>query len=318
MDQKKEMRSVMADFLAKQMALDDGIIVLDADLAKSNGTFFLHEAFPGRAIGMGIAEANMVSTAAGLAAYGFEPYIFSFCPFVSRRVADQIAISVAYSGLNVKIIGSDPGITAQLNGATHMGNEDVGIMRSIPNMIIFEPADIVQYEKALKQVRAYEGPVYIRQLRKLETRIFFDYKDYQFDLFRADTIKTGSDLTLIAAGIELEQAWYAAETLQKLNIDAELINVHTIKPLDEETIIRSVKKTGRAVVCENHNIMGGLCSAVAEAAGRWCPVPLEFIGIRDRFGEVGKLPYLLKKFKMDSDSIVGAAVKLMERKICQG
>lgn len=308
------MRSVIVDYLKKEMQSDDQIVVLDADLAKSNGTFLLHELFPSRAIGVGIAEANMLSVAAGLAAYGFKPFLFSFCSFMSRRVADQVAISVAYNRLNVKMIGSDPGITAQLNGGTHMGLEDVAIMRSIPNILIFEPADVVQYEMALAQIMKYEGPIYIRQLRKVPTKIIFDPKTYQFDLLRADIIKRGTDLTLIAAGIEVEQAWHAAEILQSMDISAEVISVHTIKPLDEETILRSVKKTGCAVVCENHNVIGGLGSAVAELAGRQYPVPLEFIGVRNRFGEVGKMDYLIKKLAMDSEHIVKAAVNLVKRK----
>lgn len=313
MKDTREMRTIMAGYLEKQMELDEDIIVIDADLAKANGTYDLRKKYPDRAIDIGIAEANMASMAAGLAAYGFKPYIFSFCPFVTRRIADQVAVSIAYSDMNVKIVGSDPGITAQINGATHLSVEDVGIMRSIPNIVIYEPADNAQYEKALPQIMNYRGPVYIRQLRKIPVESFFHSPDYKFDLFSADVVKEGSDVTLFATGIELEQAWIAAKEMEKSGVDAEIINIHTIKPIDEETIIKSVKKTGCAVVCENHNIIGGLSSAVAEVVARLNPVPLEFVGIRDRFGEVGKMPYMIKAFQMDAEYIIEMIKKVLDR-----
>jgi transketolase len=314
MFQNKEMRAVMADFLREKMASDEKIITIDADLAKANGTYILQKEFPTRALNVGIAEANMASMAAGLASYGYKPFIFSFCPFVTRRIADQVAVSIAYSGMAVKIVGTDPGITAQLNGATHLCVEDVGIMRSIPNIVIYEPADCFQYAKALPSILAYDGPVYIRQLRKLAPGTYFDDVNYKFDLFKADIIKEGKDITLFASGIEVEQAMKASDALAGHGIDTEVINVHTLKPLDEKTIINSVRKTGCAVVCENHNIIGGLGSGIAEVLSQNCPTPLEFIGIRDRFGEVGMLPYLLKALKMDSESIIEAAFKVIDRK----
>lgn len=314
MYEDKEMRAVMADFLEESMASDDKIVVLDADLAKANGTYALRERFPGRAIDVGIAEAHMASMAAGLASYGYKPFIFSFCPFVTRRIADQAAISIAYAGMNVKIVGTDPGITAQLNGATHMSVEDVGVMRSIPNMVIFEAADCDQYAKALPQILDYSGPMYIRQIRKLAPASYFGAADYQFDLFRADVLREGTDVTLFASGIEVHEAMTAAEELWEGGIAAEVISIHTIKPLDEQSILRSVAKTGCAVVCENHNVTGGLGSAVAEVLASKLPAPMEFIGIQDRFGEVGTLPYLLKTFQMDGVSIATAARRAMARK----
>lgn len=315
MYENREMRVVMADFLKRQMAIDDKIVVIDADLAKANGTYGLREIYPGRAFDVGIAEANMASMAAGLASYGYKPFIFSFCPFVTRRIADQVAISIAYAGMDVKIVGTDPGITAQLNGATHLSVEDVGVMRSIPEMVIFEPADCEQFAKALPLILAYKGPVYIRQLRKLPVKSFFMDDNYKFDLFRADVMREGTGVTIFATGIEVEQAMMAAEILNEQEISVEVINVHTIKPLDVETIVKSVRKTKCAVVCENHNVIGGLGSGIAETLAQNTPTPLEFIGIQDRFGEVGKISYLIKAFKMDSASIVEAVHKVIERKL---
>ena len=309
-----EMRTVIADFLNEKMATDNKIIMMDADLAKANGTYPLIQNYPDRALDVGIAEANMISMAAGLSSYGFKPFVFSFCPFVTRRVADQVAISVAYSGMNVKIVGTDPGITAQLNGATHLSVEDIGVMRSIPDLVIFEPVDCNQYIKALPVILEYEGPIYIRQLRKVSPKEIFTNDDYKFDLFKADILKLGDDVTLIASGIEVEQALIAAEEMEMQGVSAEVINAHTIKPLDVETIVNSVKKTRCAVVCENHNIMGGLGSGVAEVLAQHYPAPLEFIGIQDRFGEVGDLSYLIKAFQMDSSTIVESALKVLRRK----
>lgn len=314
MFENQEMRTVMANFLEEQMGKNEKIIVIDADLAKANGTYPLREKYPDRAIDVGIAEANMASMAAGLASYGYQPFIFSFCPFVTRRIADQAAISIAYPQMDVKIVGTDPGITAQLNGATHLSVEDVGIMRSIPGIVIFEPADCDQYAKALPAIMDYKGPVYIRQLRKLPEASYFGGADYQFDLFRADLLREGRDVTLFASGIEVHQAMLAAELLEKEGIRAEVVAIHTIKPLDEETILTSAGKTGCAVVCENHNVIGGLGSGISEIFAQKKPLPVEFIGIQNRFGEVGKLPYLLKAFQMDSGSIVQAARKVIERK----
>ncbi|HWQ77848.1 MAG TPA: transketolase C-terminal domain-containing protein [Anaerovoracaceae bacterium] len=308
------MRTVIADFLDERMASDQKIIMFDADLAKANGTYKLIENYPDRALDLGIAEANMVCMAAGLASYGYKPFVFSFCPFVTRRVADQVAISVAYSGMNVKIVGTDPGIAAQLNGATHLSVEDVGVIRSIPGLVIFEPVDCSQYRQALPTLLEYDGPVYIRQLRKTTPKEIFTDSSYKFDLFKADILQSGTDVTLFATGIEVEQAMDAAERLAKQGIGAEVINVHTIKPLDLETIAASIKKTRCAVICENHNIIGGLGSGIAEALAQLDPVPLELIGIQDRFGEVGELPYLIRAFQMDADSVLKAALKVLKRK----
>jgi len=314
MYETKEMRAVMADYMEKIMREDESVVTLDADLARANGTLSLREKFPDRALNVGIAESNMACVAAGLASYGFKPYIFSFCPFVTRRMCDQAAISIAYAQQDVKIVGTDPGIAAELNGGTHMSVEDVGVMRSIPSMVIFEPVDADQLAKAMPQVTAHKGPVYIRLFRKVAPQTFFADESYKFDLLRADTLREGADVTLFASGVEVKEAMEAADELQKEGIIAEVINVHTIKPVDRETVVRSVKKTGCAVSCENHNVVGGLGSAIGECLAQEYPVPMELIGIQDRFSEVGRMPYLLDAFGMGAKYIAQAARKVVGRK----
>jgi transketolase len=312
MYENMEMRAVFASGLEKLMASDDRVVLVDADLGRANGTLGIRQKFPDRAFNVGVAEQNMASVAAGLASYGYIPFINSFASFASRRICDQVTISIAYAERNVKIVGTDPGITAELNGCTHMSMEDVGVMRSIPRMVIFEPVDAMQITKAMPEIVKFDGPVYIRLFRKVAPVVFSE--DYQFSLFTADLLREGSDITLFATGIMVTAALDAAEKLLGQGISAEVINTHTLKPLDVETVIRSVRKTGAAVTCENHNIIGGLRSAVAEAVAGEFPVPLMGIGVRDHFGQVSKSPYLLKKFKMTADDIVEMALACLDLK----
>ncbi|MFD3156213.1 transketolase family protein [Haloimpatiens sp. FM7330] len=312
MGQGIEMRKVLCKELEKLMEKDERIIVLDADLAKPNGTLPLRKKYPERAFEVGIAEQNMAGIAAGMAAYGCIPFIASFTPFASRRICDQIAISIAYAKQNVKILGTAPGIAAQLNGGTHMSMEDIGVLRSIPDMVIFEPVDIVQLKKSLPKIIQYNGPIYIRLFRKV-TPVIFD-ENYEFNLFKADCIKKGRDVTLFASGIMTPEALKAAEELKKEGIEAEVINVHTIKPIDKETIVKSARKTGAVVTCENHNVIGGLKSAVSEVLIEECPVPLKGIGVQDHFGEVGSLDYLKKKYNMTFCDIIKAVKEVIGKK----
>jgi transketolase len=307
-----EMRQVYAIALEELMAENEQIMLLDADLARANGTLAVREKFPERALDIGVAEANMIAVAAGLSSYGFIPFAATFSVFASRRVCDVIAISVAYAKQNVKIVGTEPGIAAELNGGTHMGIEDIGVLRSIPGMVIFEPVDCVQLYQAMPQIASYYGPVYMRLFRKVPASVFGE--DYVFDLFKADVLKTGTDISIFASGIEVSEALEAAGLLLQEGINAEIVNVHTIKPLDEETILNSVSKTGCAVTAENHNVTGGLGSAVSELLAKRCPVPVEFIGIQDCTVQVGKLPYLLEKYKMTAQDIKDAAIKAVKRK----
>lgn len=307
-----QMREAFANYIAEKMKTDERICIVDADLAKADGTWKLRQQFPDRAFDVGIAEQNMASVAAGLSSYGFIPFITTFTPFATRRICDQIAISIAYAKQNVKIVGTDPGIAAELNGGTHMSLEDIGVVRSIPTMVIFEPVDDVQLTKALPQIIEHEGPVYIRMFRKEYPRVFSE--DCDFDLFKADKLREGKDVTIFASGIMLKKSLDAAEMLKEKGIDAEVINVHTIKPLDEETILASLKKTKCAVTAENHNIIGGLFSAISELAAQNNPVPIYPVGTKDVFGEVGKMPALAEKFGMTEKDIAEAAIKAVSAK----
>lgn len=303
-----EMRQMLSKVLAEIMEKNEKVVVLDADLSKPNGTASLYSKFPNRCYNVGVAEQNMMGIAAGMASYGYIPVVVTFTPFATRRPCDQLTISVSYAQQNVKIIGTDPGITAELNGGTHMSVEDVGIVRSIPNILIYDAVDTLQLEQALPQIIDYQGAAYVRMPRKYAENVLNE--NYKFDLFKADVLREGKDLTIFATSILVKESLVAAEVLSNEGIDVEVINVHTIKPLDEETILNSLKKTKKAVVCENHNIIGGLFSAISELVVQKYPVPLKPIGIKDRFGQVGKLKELIKEYEMTSDDIV-ALVKTM-------
>lgn len=307
-----EMRKLLALELEKQMKVNENIVVLNADLARPNGFENLSINYPERVINVGIAEQNMACIAAGMSSYGFIPFICTFTPFATRRICDQIAVSICYAEQNVKIIGTDPGISAEFNGGTHMSVEDIGVLRSIPNILIFEPVDNIQLKSMLPQIIEYKGPVYIRMFRKQTTDIFKEGD--KFDLFKCKKIKEGKDLTIFCSGIMVEESLKAEEIFQKKGINAEIINVHTMKPIDKETIISSVKKTGAAVTVENHNIIGGLYSAIAEVTSENFPVPIKAVGIKDKFGQVGKIPYLKSVYKMESDDIVRAGNEVLKLK----
>ena len=305
------MREVLADTLKDMMEKDERIVVMDADLASANGTFGLRDQFPGRAIDVGISEANMASMAAGMSAYGMKPYIVTFTAFASRRICDQLAISCAYAKQDVKIIATDAGVTAQTNGGTHMSLEDIGIVRSIPGTVVLDMVDGIQLKKALPVIHAHEGVVYVRMVRK-DTPDVFD-ENCEFDLFKGTRMKEGKDLTLIASGIMVHEALMAEKELKEAGINAEIIAIHCIKPIDQEMIITSARKTGKVMTLENHNIHGGLYSAVAEVLSEYCPVPMKAIGIKDHFGEVGKTRFLMEKYGMTKEDIVREAKLLCEK-----
>ena len=253
----------------------------------------------------------MASIAAGLSSYGFKPWIETFTPFATRRICDQIAISISYAKRNVKIVGTDPGISAELNGGTHMSMEDIGVLRSIPGMVIFEPVDEVQLRAAMPVLNDYDGPVYVRLFRKELPAVFAE--GYKFDLFKADTIKEGRDLTIFVSGMLTADTVKAAELLAAEGIDAELVNVHTIKPIDKDTVVASARKTGAVLTVENHNVIGGLHSAVLEALAEE-KIPVCAVGVEDRFGEVGKLPYLRETMGLTVENIVKGAKKALRLK----
>ena len=308
----KEMRAVYVEELCKIAEKDNRIVLVEADLAKASATYPFRDKFPERFINVGIAEANMIGVAAGLANYGKIPFTHTFTPFATRRVLDQIAISVAYSNLNVKMMGSDPGIAAQLNGGTHMSFEDIALMRVIPGMVIFEPVDSTQLKKALPQIIEHDGPVYIRLYRQAAEKIYDE--DCEFTLGKANLLREGKDATVFASGIMVKEALDAANTLQGEGISVKVINIHTIKPLDEAAVVEAAKETGAVVTAENHNIVGGLGGAICELLSEKCPVPVKRIGVTDHFGEVGKLAYLAEKYNLTASDIVKAVKSVIERK----
>lgn len=306
------LRDTYVDLLLEYAQKDDRIVALDADLMAASSVKRFSQQMPGRAIDVGVAEANMIGVAAGLAAMGKIPFTHSFTAFASRRVCDQVTLSVAYAGLNVKMVGSDPGITAELNGGTHMSMEDVSIMRNIPGMTVYEPVDSAQLRAAFPQILAHDGPVYIRLLRRPAVRI--DSENDEFTLGKASLLREGGDVTILATGIMVAEALLAAEELAGQGIGAEVLNVHTVKPFDEEAVLRSAMKTGAVVTAENASVIGGLGSAAAECLGENCPVPLRRVGVRDCFGEVGLTDYLKEKFGLTAKEIVRAAHEVTERK----
>lgn len=311
-NEKTLMRDVLVDFLRKTMTTNPKVVVVDADLAKCAGTIALEKEFPDRALNVGIAEANMAGIAAGLSTYGYIPFITSFAPFASRRIADQAMISICYAKQNVKIVGTDPGIAAQLNGGTHMPFEDMAIYRAIPDILLYEPTDAAELNAALPKILDYPKPVYIRLHRK-NPRLLHD-SDCKFDLMRAEVLRKGIDITFVASGIMVETALDAAAELEKEEISAEVICCPVWKPLDTQTIINSFKKTGCALTLENHNVNGGLGSAVAEAAAENYPVPMYRIGVREKFGEVGKVDYLRKVYNLEVSDVVEHAKKVLDMK----
>lgn len=307
-----EMRQALASTMRRLMQEDDRVVVINADLAGALGFAGFVDEFPGRAFDIGIQESNMASFAAGLASYGFKPFIVTFTAFATRRIADQLAVSIAYAHNNVKVIGGDPGVGAEFNGGTHMSFEDVGIARSIPKMVVVEPADATQMQAMLPVIKDHPDPVYLRTYRRVRPKIYDS--GYTFDLHRADILREGSEVTLFAQGVLVHEALIAADLLAEQGVSAEVINIATIKPLDEETVLASVAKTGAAVSCENHNVLSGMGAAITEVTAANLPVPVLRIGSQDEFGEVGKLPYLLERFGMTGRHIADKAIQVLALK----
>ncbi len=304
-----EMRQVYAETLIRLAEANPDIVLLEADLMKAAGTRGFKERFPERTFDVGVAEANMIGIAAGLSATGKIPFAHTFACFASRRVFDQFFISANYARLNVKLIGSDPGITARYNGGTHMPFEDLGLMRIIPGLVVFEPSDPVSLAQLLEESAWRYGCSYLRLHRyAVEPR----YPATQrFTLGKGVVLRDGNDVTLIAMGVVMvDEALRAAELLAAQGIDAAVIDMHTLKPLDTGLVLTYAEKTGALVTCENHQIHNGLGSAVAEVLAEYRPTPLQRIGVRDVFGEVGPQDYLLRRFNLTAEDIVAAVRRL--------
>lgn len=295
------------------MSYDKNIVVINADLAKAAGLSDLVKKFPDRCFNVGVAEQNMASIAAGLSSYGMNPFIFTFTPFATRRICDQIAVSICYARQSVKIFGLDPGIAAENNGGTHMSFEDVGIMRSIPSMSIFEPCDDIQLEKSLKQIIDFKGPLYVRMFRKETPRVFDS--EYKFDLFSADVIRSGEDVSIFCTGILVHECMKAYHILKERGISAEIINVHTLKPIDKNLIIDSMKKTRCAVCAENHNRYGGLFSSISEIASENFPIPIKSVSINDEFGQVGNLDFLKNYYGLTCGHVVDSVMEVIKKRV---
>lgn len=289
------------------------IVVLDADLSVSTKTSVFAKEFPDRFFDMGIAEQDMIGTAAGLASCGKIAFASTFAVFGSGRAWDQVRMSCAYTRLNVKIVVTHGGITTGEDGASHQANEDLAIMRALPNMTVVVPADAVETFKVIKAVSEFHGPAYVR-LSRLATPIIYENENYNFALGKGVLMKEGRDISIFACGIMVGAALEAASQLEKENIIAEVLNLHTIKPLDKDIIIESAKKTRAVVTCEEHSIIGGLGSAVAEVLVENCPVPMLRVGVKDTFGESGKPHELLVKYGLTSSDIVFAVKSVLSRK----
>lgn len=307
-----EMRKAFCDTLIELAEHNRDIMVLDADLMTAMGTKPFAKAFPDQTVDCGIQEANMIGVAAGLSVVGKIPFAHTFGPFATRRACDQIFVSCAYAKLNVKIIGSDPGITAALNGGTHMPFEDMGIMRGIPTMTVLEPVDTVMLKDIMRQIAGIYGMQYMRLVRKTTVRIFSDGST--FDIGKAVPLREGSDVTIIASGFCVAEALKAAEALKDQGISAKVLNIFTWKPIDKEAITQAAMSTRAIVTCENHNIINGLGSAVSEVLCQNYPVPLEMVGVHDEFGEVGQVDYLSERFGLNAPNIVDAVRKVIARK----
>lgn len=306
------LRETYVDLLMEYAEKDERLVLVEADLMLAAGTKRFAEKYPERAIDVGVAEANMIGVASGMAAMGKIPFTHTFTPFSTRRVCDQVTLSVAYAKLNVKIMGSDPGVTAELNGGTHMSMEDVAIMRNIPGMTVFEPTDSAQLRKAFPQVMYHDGPVYIRLLRRNAAKIFDE--DCEFQLGKGIVLKKGKDVTVVASGIMTAEAVEAGRLLAEKGIDAEIINIHTVKPLDTELLLESARKTGAVVTAENHTVINGLGSAVSDCLSENYPVPVLKVGVKDHFGEVGLTDFLMEKYGLKARNIVEAAEKAVAMK----
>ena len=288
------------------------ILVLDADLAAATKTGAFKKAFPERFFDTGIAEGNMMGVAAGLATTGYTVFASSFAMFSAGRAFEQVRNTIAYPHLNVKIGATHAGISVGEDGASHQCCEDIALMRSIPGMVIINPADDIEARAAVFAAAEHDGPVYMRFGRLAVPRIFDE--DYKFEIGKAVTLKEGSDVTIIATGLMVNEALMAAEELSKEGISAEVINMHTIKPLDKDAIIKSAKKTGCIVTAEEHNVVGGMGDAVCDAVCSEYPVPVVKVGVEDTFGKSGPAVELLHIFGLDADNIVKKAKIAIEKK----
>ena len=305
-------RDGYVEAMLEMMAENDKLVHIDCDLMGCINTGKLQKAFPERTFNAGIAEQNAMGVAAGMAATGLTAFVHSFGCFASRRMFDQAFLAAGYSELPVHVIGSDPGVTAAFNGATHMPFEDCALYMTIPNAVVIDSCDIVQTKSLTKKLAADNRPSYMRLIRKAFTTVYADGSE--FKIGKGVTLKDGKDVTIIASGIMLDEALKAEELLAKEGVSARVIDMHTWKPLDEELVIKAAQETGCIVTAENHQVSCGLGSAVANVLTEKCLVPLERVGIQNRFGQVGPQDFLMKEYNLTADDIASAAYRAMKRK----
>ena len=296
----------------KELAAEghEDLVVLDADLAAATKTGMFRKAYPDRHFDCGIAEGNMMGVAAGLATMGYVPFVSSFAMFAAGRAFEQIRNSIAYPRLNVKIGATHGGISVGEDGASHQCCEDFALMRSIPGMTVLCPADDVEAKAAVKAAYEHEGPVYLR-FGRLALPVFHDEATFKFEIGKGEQLTEGSDVAIIATGLEVNEALIAAEQLKNEGIQARVINLCTIKPLDEELVVKAAKECGAVVTCEEHSILGGLGEAVAAVLGEQCPIPMRRVGVKDVFGHSGPAWELLEQFGLRSDAIIAAVKELV-------
>lgn len=309
---KKATRVGYADGLVALGKINPDVVVLDADLAGATQTCVFKKEFPDRFYDAGIAEGNLVGVAAGLSLTGYTVFASSFAMFAAGRAFEQIRNSIGYPHLNVKIAATHAGISVGEDGASHQCNEDIGLMRTIPGMVILNPADAIEAKKAVLAAAEYEGPVYLRFGRLAVPQIFDE--DYKFEIGKAVTLREGKDVAILATGLMVNEANLAAEQLAEEGISAKVINVATIKPLDEAAVVAAAKECGCVVTAEEHNIIGGLGSAVAEVLSEQCPTPMVRVGVEDTYGKSGPAVELLHIFGLDADHIVAAAKQAIAKK----
>ena len=295
-------RESYGNALAELGAEYENLVVMDADLAAATKTGIFKKAFPDRHIDCGIAECNMMGIAAGLATTGKIPFASSFAMFAAGRAFEQVRNSIGYPKLNVKIGATHAGISVGEDGATHQCNEDIALMRTIPGMVVINPADDVEAKAAVRAAIEHEGPVYLR-FGRLAVPVINDTPDYKFELGKGVVLREGKDVTIIATGLPVSECLAAADKLAADGIDAKVLNIHTIKPLDEDLVVKAAKETGKVVTVEEHSVIGGLGSAVCDVLSEKCPTQVMKIGINDTFGESGPAVELIKKYGLDADSI---------------
>ena len=310
---KKAIRDVYGDTLAQLGRENKNIVALDADVGSSSKSNVFGKEFPNRYFNVGIAEANMVAMAAGLATAGKIPFANTFAAFMVLRAGDPVRSLIAYTRLNVKLAGTYAGLSDSYDGASHHAITDLAFMRSLPNMTVISISDPVEAELATRAAAEFKGPVYLR-LSRAEVPVVLDKASYDFKIGKGVTLVEGADLTIVATGYMLIKALEAAELLSAKGIKARVVNIHTIKPIDRELLIACAKETGAIVTAEEHNVYGGLGSAVAEALATSCPVPIEFVGIEDTFAESGDYEKLLAKYGLSAANIVARAEKVLQRK----